>query len=108
MTPYRLIAPFQTSHAYPPGQAPCDHHPPQWGPLTFRRYLELGGRWKASVHSTERRRDGWSFNVLELADFPAWISYWHNAKSKTRVLSHRSADPMAGQLVQAFDLYEWG
>lgn len=104
----REIAPFETSHAYAPGQAPRDHHPEGWGQLEFRRYLELGGRWKVVVYSTPRRADGWSFNVVEMEQFPAWISYFHNRKSKTRVQSHRSGDAIAGQLAQAFELYQWG
>lgn len=104
---WRDAAPFKTSHVYEPGQAPKDFHPTGWGPLAFHRFGELAGRWRVVVHSTERRRDGWSFNVLEMEQFPAWVSYFHNARSKTRVQSHRSGDAIAGQLAQAFELHEW-
>lgn len=106
---WRPGAPFKTAHAYPPGQGPKDHHPPGWGALERRRYLELGAkRWRCVVLSTARRRDGWSFNVVELEEFPSWLSYWHNRKTGTRIQSHRSGDAVAGQLAQAFELHEWG
>lgn len=106
---WRPTRPFEVGHAYAPGQAPRDHHPAQWGPLETTRYLELGTkRWRAVVRSTARRGDGWSFHVVEMADFPAWISYWHNRKSGTRVQSHRAGDAVSGQLAQAFELYNWG
>jgi hypothetical protein len=105
----RHTAPFEVAHRYQPGQAPRDHHPAQWGRLERTRYLELGEkRWRVVVRSTARRHDGWSFNVIEMADFPSWVSYWHNGKSGVRVQSHRSGDAVAGQLAQAFELHEWG
>lgn len=106
---WRDGAPFKTAHVYPPGQGPKDYHPAGWGALERRRYLELGAkRWPVLVASTAARRDGWSFHVVSMRDFPAWVSYWRNAKSGTRIQSHRSNDAISGQLAQAFELHEWG
>lgn len=107
MMRWRPAAPFQTAHAYAPGQEPKDFHPTSWGPLELHRFAELPGGLKVVVHSTARRHDGWSFNVAELERYPGWISYFHNLKSGTRIQSHRSANEIAGQLAQAFELHEW-
>lgn len=108
MLPWRAAAPFEPAHVYDEGQAPSDHHPAGWGKLELHRFGELGAlRWKVVVHSTARRKDGWSFNVVQMERFPAWLSYFHDSKSGTRVQSHRSADHIAGQLAQAFELYNW-
>lgn len=107
---WRPSSPFRTAHVYPPGHSPREHHPPQWGKLELQRYGELGpSRLRAVVRSTRRRGDGWSFNVVELEQYPGWISYFHfrNERGQSRIQCQRSSDPIAGQLAQAFELYNY-
>lgn len=105
---WRPVAPFDVAHPYPTGQAPRDHHPPGWGKLERHEYGELGpGRQRVVVHSTKRRRDGWTYHVAELAHFPGWVAYFRSPTG-TRVEHARSGDTLGDQLAQAFSTFQYG
>ena len=91
--------PFEVAHLYPKGKAPGDEHPPAWGKLELRRYGIAEGT-AVVVYSTRRRRDGWSYNVVEERDRPAWVGYYHHAPTGRRIRAANS--PNAMQLAQLF------
>jgi hypothetical protein len=91
---------FVVAHTYPAGGAPGDEHPPGWGPLVVRRCARFG-LVDVVVHSTERRRDGWSYNVAEQRDVPAWVGYYHHAGTGKRLRAANS--PNALPLAQVLD-----
>jgi hypothetical protein len=92
---------FLVRHVYAAGEAPRDHHPHGWGRLEFHRFGKLGNGWHVAVHSTKRRKDGWSFNVVELEARPIWVAYYHHAPTDKRVREANS--PNALHLAQVFD-----
>jgi hypothetical protein len=84
------IAAFLERHAYPPGNAPQDHHPKPFGPIKSHWYGSRSG-WEVVVHTTKRLPDGWSYNVAVERESPHWVSWFHNAKTGVR-LRHLGLD----------------
>jgi hypothetical protein len=106
---WQPLEPFQRSAIYSPGASPADHHPAQWGKLEHHCYGALHGpaaRLRVAVHSTRRSRDGWTYNVAELAGAPMWVSYFHNLQNGARIEHARSAN--AEQLAQALSVFRLG
>lgn len=91
---------FVVAHSYPEGKAPGDLHPPRFGKLVVHRCCRIDGI-DVVVRSTERQRDGWSYNVVEQRDRPAWVGYYHHKPSGKRLRSANS--PNALQLAQVLD-----
>lgn len=94
------VSPFDVAHQYPAGGAPSDEHPERWGKLVLHQCYSIDGV-PVVVHSTERRRDGWSYNVVEQRDLPAWVGYYHHKPSGKRIRAANS--PNALQLAQLLD-----
>jgi hypothetical protein len=94
------IPDFVAGHRYPPGKAPGDEHPKGWGPMVSHRCCNIDGV-ACVVHSTERRKDGWSYNVVEQRDQPCWVGYYHHAPTGKRMRAANS--PNALQLAQLLD-----
>lgn len=95
------VAPFQVAHQYPPGQSPKDEHPPSWGKLVSHQCCSIDGV-AVVVHSTERRPDGWSYNVVEQRSEPAWVGYYHHKPTGKRVRAANSANALGlAQLLDA-------
>jgi hypothetical protein len=104
---WRPVAAFPVSHTYPPGEGPRDHHPARWGKLEVHRFGRVhdpSGKpvCTVAVHSTRRSRDGWSYNVVELASEPKWAGYFHHGPTGQRIMHRGSHAP---ELEQAFDLH---
>lgn len=91
---------FAVGHEYPKGQAPSDEHPERFGRMTLHRCFRIDGI-EVVVHSTERQRDGWSYNVVEERARPAWVGYYHHKPSGKRLRAANS--PNALQLAQVLD-----
>jgi hypothetical protein len=91
---------FEVAHRYPEGGAPKDEHPPRYGKLVLHRFCRIDGV-DVVVRSTERNRDGWSYNVVEQRDEPAWVGYYHHKPSGKRLRASNS--PNALQLAQLVD-----
>lgn len=85
------IAPFDAAHIYPKGKEPAAEHPPAWPPMTKRRCVEVDGL-AVCVYSTERREDGWSYNVVEQRDEPRWVGYYHHLQSGARIRAANSGN----------------
>lgn len=81
---WRSTAAFLVRQPYPKGKAPKDVHPEAFGKIVARSYLDRGG-WQVEVLSTKRRPDGWSYVVVVDRAEPNWFSYFHNAKTGTRI-----------------------
>ncbi len=94
------VAPFTVAHVYPQGQAPSTEHPDRFGPMVQHRCFSIEGV-EVIVHSTERGRDGWSYNVVEQRDRPVWVGYYHHAPTGKRLRAANS--PNALQLAQVLD-----
>lgn len=98
----QVVPDFVVAHRYPEGQAPADEHPPKWGKLVLHRCCRIDGL-DVVVHSTARRADGWSYNVVEQRDRPAWVGYYHHQPSGKRLRAANS--PNALQLAQLLDAF---
>lgn len=96
---WQELEPFEVAHLYPQGQSPRDEHPKAWGKLELRRYGVADGT-AVVVYSTRRRGDGWSYNVVEERDRPAWVGYYHHAPTGKRIRAANS--PNAMPLAQLF------
>lgn len=94
------VPPFEVAHQYPPGQSPRDEHPKAFGKLVSHRCYSIDGV-QVVVHSTERKRDGWSYNVVEQRSEPAWVGYYHHKPTGKRLRAANS--PNALQLAQLLD-----
>lgn len=90
---WQELAPFDVAHLYQPGQAPADEHPPAWGKLELQRYGVLDGT-ALVVRSTRRRKDGWSYNVAEERDRPAWVGYYHHKPTGRRLRAANSGNAL--------------
>lgn len=104
---WKALPRFATSHAYPEGAGPADHHPPQWPRLerySWGQVLDAQGRSQCTVAvaSTPRSRDGWTYNVVELKQLPIWVSYFHHTNGQ-RVEHARSED--AQPLAEIFGIH---
>lgn len=93
---------FEIAHTYPPGKAPADEHPERYGPMKRHWCCRIDGVY-CIVHSTDRAKDGWSYNVVEQRDRPAWVGYYHHQPSGRRIRAANS--PNALQLAQLMDAY---
>jgi hypothetical protein len=91
---------FVVGHTYPEGKGPSDEHPERYGKMVAHRCYRIDGV-EVVVHSTERQRDGWSYNVAEQRDRPAWVGFYHHKPSGRRVRAANS--PNALMLAQVLD-----
>lgn len=83
------VAAWPDRHAYPEGQAPRDAHAAAYGPMVAHRYGLVSAPQitdaVVAVHSTARRSDGWSYVLVQLQAWPAWVTYFHHAPTGRRV-----------------------
>ncbi len=94
------VADFVVAHQYPKGGAPSDEHPERYGKLVSHRCCRIDGV-DVVVHSTERKRDGWAYVVVEQRSQPAWVGYYHHKPTGKRLRAANS--PNALQLAQLLD-----
>ena len=100
---------FERAPVYAEGASPAEHHPAQWPRLEVHRYgllIAPQGRWRVAVHSTRRSIDGWTYNVVEMANAPMWVSYFHHLQRGDRVEHARSAN--AQPLAEALSVHRLG
>ena len=94
---------FLLRWSYPAGKGPFDQR------ATLRLY---GGPlrrdfWTSSessgvrVSSTPSRRDGWSYNVVEMKSSPVWLAYFSH-RNGMRLLHRRSPERGADALMRWF------
>lgn len=95
---WQEAASFVDRHLYPAGAGPKDVHPKAFGKLE-RHWYGRHGDLVVAVHSTERRKDGWSYNVAIERDRPEWLGWFHHVTGR-RIRHASSADPagLAGLL----------
>lgn len=103
------VAPWVDRHAYPEGQAPRDVHAEAYGPMVDHRYGMVDEprmrHTVVAIHSTARRSDGWSYVLVQLQAWPAWLTYFHHAPTGRRV-RQESGGPatLAHALARVFDV----
>lgn len=101
MTRWQPLPAFAVAHSYPPGHTPAEQHPPAWGRLEITRH-GLADGVAVVVRSTQRRKDGWSYVVVEQRDRPGWVGYYHHQPTGRRLRAANSPDALAlAQLLDA-------
>lgn len=98
-------------HVWPKGESPRENHPEGYGKLEFHDYGLASNEhvhgMPVAVHSTKRRKDGWSYHVVEVQHWPIWVSYYHHAATGKRIgAGHSSTNtktwPIARRIAELF------